>query len=62
MLVPLVLAVLGAAVLGVGASMVFSWASGKSALWNIGFAAAVVLASAGILLIGVIVVMRQFAG
>ena len=49
--VPLLLAIaLGACAIGVIASVVFTWASGKSALWNIGFAVAAVLATALIVL------------
>ena len=51
-------AVLAACTIGLASSLVFTWASGKSALWNIGFAIALVLATAGSLLLALIAVMR----
>ena len=61
MLVPLLLALLGACALGFAASIVFTWASGKSALWNMAFGAALVLAGAAGLLLAVVIIVR-FAG
>ena len=45
----------------VAASMMFTWASGKSPLWNVFFGAVLALAGAGILLLLVLFAMRQFA-
>jgi hypothetical protein len=45
---------------GVIASLVFSWASGKSGLWNIGFAVFIVMASAGAVLLALVLLMRRF--
>ena len=54
MRVPLLLGVaLAACAIGVVASIVINWASGKSALWNMAFAVAVVLTTA-LLVIGVL--------
>jgi hypothetical protein len=50
----------GACVFGLVGSVIFDWASGKSALFNIGFAAFVVLASTGLLLIVAVLLMRGF--
>jgi hypothetical protein len=46
---------------GVIASLVISWASRRSGLWNIGFAAVIVVASAGALLLMIVLVMRRFS-
>ncbi|HEX3704629.1 MAG TPA: hypothetical protein VHU82_14965 [Vicinamibacterales bacterium] len=43
------------------ASIVIAWASGKSALWNIGFAALIAVASAAIIILIVILAMRRFS-
>ena len=57
---PLLLAVaLVASAIGVIASVVFTWASGKSALWNIGFAVAAVLTTA-LLMLGVLWLLPPF--
>jgi len=50
-----------AAAFGLIASIVFSWASNRSAAWNIGFGAALVLATATSLLVAVVIAMRRFA-
>ena len=49
-----------AAAFGLIASIVFNWASGKSAMWNLGFGAAIVLGGATILLVITILLMRRF--
>ena len=54
-------AVLAACAIGVASSVVFTWASGKSAVWNIGFAVALVLAAAGSLLLALVLVMRRLS-
>ncbi len=41
------------------ASLVMNWASGKSALWNIGFAVALMVVAAGVLLLAVVIVMER---
>ncbi len=46
---------------GVVASLVISWASGKSGAWNIGFAAVIAMAGAGLLLLAVVLLMRRFS-
>jgi hypothetical protein len=56
-----VLIVAAACAFGAIASLVISWASGKSGLWNIGFAVVVVMASAGALLLAIVLVMRRFS-
>ena len=58
---PLLAAILLAAIFGLIASIVFSWASGKSAMWNLGFGAVLVLGGAAILMVIVVILMRQFA-
>jgi hypothetical protein len=58
----LVLIVVAAAcVFGVVASLIISWASGKSGFWNIGFGVVIALAGAGVLLITVALLMRRFS-
>jgi len=52
-------AVVGACAFALVASLVMNWASGKSALWNIGFAVALVAAGAGVLLLFVMFAMQQ---
>jgi hypothetical protein len=54
----LLLLIAGAAV---AASMMFTWASGKSPLWNVFFGAVLALAGAGILLLLILFAIRQFA-
>jgi hypothetical protein len=58
---PLLLALLGACAFGYAASIVFTWASDKSALWNMAFGAALVLAGAAALLLAVVIIMRLAA-
>jgi hypothetical protein len=58
MLVALLLALLGACAFGFAASVIFTWASGKSALWNMAFGAALVLLGAAGLLLAVVIIMR----
>jgi hypothetical protein len=60
----MVLVLIGAAcacTFGVVASLIISWASGKSGFWNIGFGVVIVLASAGVLLVAVALLMRRFS-
>ena len=61
MLTTVGLAIIAAALFGLLASIVFSWASNRSAAWNIGFGAALVLATAAVLLVAVVIAMRRFA-
>jgi hypothetical protein len=58
MLPPLLVALVVACVFASAASILFTWASGKSALWNMAFAAALVLAAAAGLLLAVVIIMR----
>ena len=58
MLLALLLAVIGACALGFAASIVFTWASNKSPLWNMAFGAALVLGGAAGLLLAVVIIMR----
>ena len=51
-------AVVAACAIGFASSVVFTWASNKSAIWNIGFAVAIVLAAAGSLLLALVLVMQ----
>ena len=57
----LLLTALVACAIGLLSSIVFTWASNKSALWNIGFAAALVFASTVGLLLAIVLVLRQFS-
>jgi hypothetical protein len=57
----LVAVAVGACAFGLVASLVISWASGKSALWNIGFGVALALAGAGLLVVGAMLLMRRFS-
>jgi hypothetical protein len=52
---------LGACALGFAASVVFTRASGRSPLWNVGFAVVVVLIGAAVLLLTVVIAMRWFS-
>jgi hypothetical protein len=52
-------AVIGGCAFALIASLVMNWASGKSALWNIGFAVAVVTAGAGLLVLLVMFAMEH---
>ena len=51
-------AVVAACAIGFASSVFFTWASNKSAIWNIGFAVAIVLAAAGSLLLALVLVMQ----
>jgi hypothetical protein len=53
--------VAGACTFALVASLTVNWASGKSPLWNIGFAVVIVLASAGVLVLAVVLLMRIFS-
>ena len=61
MFTDIAIAVIVAAVFGLLVSIVFSWASNRSAVWNIGFGAALVLATAAALLVAVVIAMRRFS-
>ena len=61
MFTDVLIAIVAAAVFGLLASIVFSWASNRSAVWNIGFGAALVLATATALLVAVVIAMRRFS-
>jgi hypothetical protein len=50
-----------AAAFGLLASIVFTWASNRSAAWNLAFGAALVLATAAGLLSAVMIAMRRFS-
>ena len=47
--------------LGLGASLTFTWASSKSAFWNIGLGVVLVVAAAGLLVITVALLMRTLS-
>ena len=57
-MISVLIVVVAACAFGIVASVIFSWASGKSPLWNIGFAVAIVLASAAFLLTVVVLLVR----
>jgi hypothetical protein len=61
MFLPLLAAAVFACVIGFVLSVVINWASGKSALWNMGFAAALVLGFTGMALLAIVIVMRRFS-
>ena len=61
MLTTIGIAIVAAAVLGALASIVFSWASNRSAAWNLAFGAALVLGTAAGLLAAVVIAMRRFS-
>jgi hypothetical protein len=50
--------VVGGCAFALVASLIMNWASGKSALWNIGFAVTLVAAGAGVLLVLVMFAMH----
>jgi hypothetical protein len=52
--VTLLIVFVGACVSSLIISAVFTWAAGKSPLWNIGFAIVLALAALGLLVLGVI--------
>ena len=58
MVLALIVAVLACA-FGLATSMLFNWASGKSALWNIGFFIVLVLIGAAVLLLALTLLSRQ---
>ena len=55
------IAAAAACAFGAIASLVISWASRRSGLWNIGFAVVIVLAAAVAALAGVMLLMRRFS-
>lgn len=59
--VTLLAVIVAAAVFALLASIVFNWASGKSAMWNLGFGAVIVLGGAVLLLAIAVLLMRRFA-
>jgi hypothetical protein len=59
MFASILVAIVVAAAFGLLASIVFSWASNRSAAWNIAFGAALVLGTAACLLAGVMIAMRR---
>jgi len=61
MFTSILVAIVAAAAFGLLASIMFSWASNRSAAWNIAFGAALVLGTAVCLLAGVMVAMRRFS-
>lgn len=60
-MVLVLIAAAAACAFGAIASLVISWASGRSGLWNVGFAAVVVVANDGALLLTIVLVMRRFS-
>jgi hypothetical protein len=51
--------VIAASALALVASVVFNWASGKSAVWNMGFALALVLTLAAILIVAMMITVAR---
>ena len=60
-MIPIAIVVVAACALGFGSSLMFTWASRKSALWNIGLGAIVVVTAAGVLMIAAALLMRRFS-
>jgi hypothetical protein len=58
---PLLFVLLGAMAFGLAGSILFMWASGRSPLWNIGFAVVIVLVSAAVLLLAIVLMLRRFS-
>jgi hypothetical protein len=61
MLTSIGIAIVAAASFGLIASIVFSWASNRSAAWNLAFGAALVLGAAAVLFVVVVIAMRRFS-
>ena len=61
MFLPLLATVVAVCLLGFVVSVVTNWASGKSALWNMGFAVAIVLGVTGMALLAIVIVMKRFS-
>ncbi len=61
MLEEVLITTIAAAAFGLVASIVFSWASNRSAAWNLAFGAALVLGTATSLLAAVAIAMRRFS-
>jgi hypothetical protein len=61
MLEEVLITTIAAAAFGLLASVVFSWASNRSAAWNLAFGAALVLGTAAGLLTAVVIAMRRFS-
>jgi len=57
--VTLLFVIVVACVVSLVVSRVFTWAAGKSPFWNMGFAVVLVLTAAGLLVIGVILIIRR---
>lgn len=55
----LLIVIASACVVSLIVSRVFMWAAGKSPFWNMGFAVVLVLTAAGLLVIGVIAIIRR---
>jgi len=61
MVTSIVIAAVATCAFGLIASIVFSWASNRSAAWNLAFGAAIVLGTAAGLLTAVVIAMRRFS-
>jgi len=57
----ILIATIAAAVFGLLASIVFSWASNRSAMWNIALGIALVFGAAAGLLAAVVIAMRRIS-
>jgi hypothetical protein len=57
--VTLLVVIVGACLLSLIVSRVFTWAASKSPFWNMGFAVAVVITAAALLVLGVILTIRR---
>jgi hypothetical protein len=61
MLTSILIAIVVAGGFGLIASVVFSWASNRSAAWNLAFGSVLVLGAAAVLLLSVLIAMRRFS-
>ena len=58
-MITLLWVIIAASVLSLSVSFMFTKAAGRSPLWNIGFAVGLVLTAAGLLAVGLIVIVRK---
>jgi len=59
--ITILLVIAATCALGVGASLTFTWASGKSAFWNIGFGVMLVVMAAVVTMVAAALLMRRFS-
>jgi hypothetical protein len=58
-MIPILIVIAATCILGLGASLTFTWASGRSALWNIGFGVLLVVTAASVLAIAAALLTRR---